>query len=48
MTWSEEKILVTNEDLDSQKNLDESWDERSVDEIVERIFLYNERISNLD
>jgi hypothetical protein len=27
MTWSEEKILVTNEDLDSQMNLDESKDE---------------------
>jgi hypothetical protein len=27
MTWSEEKIFVTNEDLDSQKNLDESEDE---------------------
>jgi hypothetical protein len=44
MTWSEEKILVTNEDLDSQKNLDKSWDEKSVDEIVEREFLYNELI----
>ncbi len=42
MTWSEEKIPVTNEDLDSQKNLDESWDEESVDEIVEGEFLYNE------
>jgi hypothetical protein len=30
------------EDLDSQKNLDESWDEKSVNEIVEREFLYNE------
>jgi hypothetical protein len=36
-SWSEEKNLVTIEDLDSQKNLDESWDERSIDEIVERI-----------
>jgi hypothetical protein len=27
MTWSKEKILVTNEDLDSQMNLDESKDE---------------------
>jgi hypothetical protein len=44
MTWSEEKILVTNEDLDSQKNLDESWDEKSVNEIVKREFLYNELI----
>jgi hypothetical protein len=30
------KILVTIEDLDSQMNLDESWDERSVDEIIKR------------
>jgi hypothetical protein len=41
-SWSEEKSLVTIEDLDSQKNLDESWDEKSVNEIVEREFLYNE------
>ncbi len=27
MIWSEEKIFVTNEDLDSQMNLDESEDE---------------------
>jgi hypothetical protein len=27
MTWSKEKILVTNEDLDSQMNLDESKNE---------------------
>jgi hypothetical protein len=27
MTWSKEKIFVTNEDLDSQMNLDESEDE---------------------
>jgi hypothetical protein len=40
--WSEEKSFVTIEDLDSQKDLDESWDERSVDEIVEEEFLYNE------
>jgi hypothetical protein len=40
--WSEEKSLVTIEDLDSQRDLDESWDERSVDEIVEEEFLYNE------
>jgi hypothetical protein len=33
---------VTTEDLDPQKNLDESWDERSVDEIVGGEFLYNE------
>ncbi len=32
---------MTTEDLDSQGNLDESWDEESVDEIVEREFLYN-------
>jgi hypothetical protein len=44
MIWSEEKILVTNEDRDPQKNLDESWDERSVDEIVKREILYNELI----
>jgi hypothetical protein len=42
MTWSEEKIFVTNEDLDSQKNLDESWNERLVNEIVKEKFLYNE------
>jgi hypothetical protein len=36
--------LVTIEDLDSQKNLDESWDEESVNEIVKRKFLYNELI----
>jgi hypothetical protein len=40
--WSEENNPVTTEDLDPQKNLDESWDEESVDEIVERKFLYNE------
>jgi hypothetical protein len=39
--WSEENNLMTTEDLDSQKNLDESRDEKSVDEIVEREFLYN-------
>ncbi len=33
---------MTTEDLDPQKNLDESWDERSVDEIVGGEFLYNE------
>jgi hypothetical protein len=38
------KNLVTIEDLDSQRNLDESWDERSVDEIVKKEFLYNELI----
>jgi hypothetical protein len=36
-SWSEEKSLVTIEDLDSQKDLDESWDEESINEIVERI-----------
>ncbi len=41
-SWSEEKSLVTTEDLDSQRDLDESWDEESVDEIVEKEFLYNE------
>jgi hypothetical protein len=30
------KNLVTIEDLDSQKNLDKSWDERSVNEIIRR------------
>jgi hypothetical protein len=40
--WSEENNLVTIEDLDSQKNLDESWDEESVNEIVKREFLYIE------
>jgi hypothetical protein len=42
-SWSEEKSLVTIEDLDSQKNLDESWNEKSINEIVEEEFLYNER-----
>jgi hypothetical protein len=41
-SWSEEKNLVTIEDLDSQRDLDESWDEKSENEIVEREFLYNE------
>jgi hypothetical protein len=50
MTWSKEKIFVTNEDLESQKDLDESWDEESVNEIVEKEILYNELIfsSRLD
>jgi hypothetical protein len=50
MTWSEEKIFVTNEHLDSQRDLDESWNERSVNEIVEEEILYNELIfsSKLD
>jgi hypothetical protein len=39
--WSEENNLVTTEDLDSQEDLGESWDERSVDEIVGGEFLYN-------
>jgi hypothetical protein len=43
-SWSKEKSLVTIEDLDSQKNLNKSWNEKSVDEIVEREFLYNEMI----
>jgi hypothetical protein len=42
--WSEENNSVTTEDLDSQRDLDESWDWESVDEIVEREFLYNEMI----
>ncbi len=33
---------MTTEDLDSQRDLDESWDEGSVDEIVGGEFLYNE------
>ncbi len=37
----ERKNLVRNEDPDSQKNLDESWDEKSVDKIVKGEFLYN-------
>jgi hypothetical protein len=41
MTWSEEKILVTNEDLDPQRDLDGSWDGGSVDEIIRGEFLYN-------
>jgi hypothetical protein len=41
-SWSKEKSLVTIEDLDSQRDLDESWDEKSVNEIVEEEFLYNE------
>jgi hypothetical protein len=35
--WSEEKSLVTTEDLDPQRDLDGSWDGGSVDEIVEGI-----------
>jgi hypothetical protein len=44
------KNLVTIEDLDPQKDLDESWDEESVDKIVEEEFLYNELVfsSRLD
>jgi hypothetical protein len=38
------KNLVTIEDFDSQKNLDKSWDEKSINEIVEREFLYHELI----
>jgi hypothetical protein len=38
MTWSEEKIFVTNKDLDSQRDLDKSWDK----EISRWDFLYNE------
>jgi hypothetical protein len=41
-SWSKEKSLVTIKDLDSQKNLDESWNEESINEIVEEEFLYNE------
>jgi hypothetical protein len=36
------KNLVTIEDLDSQKNLDESRNERSVNKIVKKEFLYHE------
>jgi hypothetical protein len=42
MTWLKEKIFVTNEDLDSQKDLDESWDKKSINEIIKEEFLYNE------
>ncbi len=41
-SWSKEKSLVTIEDLDSQRDLDESWNEKSVNEIVKEEFLYNE------
>ncbi len=41
MAWSEEKIPVANEDLGPQGDLDGSWDEESVDEIVGGEFLYN-------
>jgi hypothetical protein len=40
--WSEENNFVTIEDLDSQSNLDESWDEKSVDEIVKEEFFHIE------
>jgi hypothetical protein len=40
--WSKENNLVTIKDLDSQRDLDESWDERSIDKIVRRKFLYIE------
>jgi hypothetical protein len=36
------KNLVTIEDLDSQKNLDELWNEESINDIIERKFIYNE------
>ncbi len=38
MIWSNEKIFVTNEDLDSQMNLDESENERSVNKWMKEIF----------
>jgi hypothetical protein len=38
IAWSEEKILVTNEYLDSQMNLDESEDERSINRWMKKIF----------
>jgi hypothetical protein len=38
IAWSKEKILVTNEDLDSQMNLDESEDERSINKWLRKIF----------
>jgi hypothetical protein len=38
-SWSEEKNLMTIEDLDSQKNLNELWDEKSINEIVKEEFL---------
>jgi hypothetical protein len=38
------KNLVTIEDLDSQKDLDESWNKKSINEIVKKEFLYNELI----
>jgi hypothetical protein len=41
-SWSEEMNLVTIEDFDSQRNFDESWDEKSINEIVKKEFLYNE------
>jgi hypothetical protein len=43
-SWSKEQSLVTIEDLDIQKNLDKSWDEKLVNNIVKREFLYNEMI----
>ncbi len=44
------KNLVTIEDLDSQRDFDESWNEKSINEIVKKEFLYNELIfsSRLD
>jgi hypothetical protein len=38
IAWSEEKTFVTNEDLDSQMNLDESEDEKSINRWMKKIF----------
>ncbi len=40
--WSEKNNLVMIEDLDSQRDFDESWNERSINEIVKEEFLYIE------
>jgi hypothetical protein len=42
------KSFVTIEDLDSQRNLDESWDEESVNEIIKRNFYIMSWIFYLD
>jgi hypothetical protein len=41
-SWSKEKSLMTIEDLDSQKDLNESWNEKSINKIIKEEFLHNE------
>ncbi len=39
----QKNYLVTIEDLDSQKNLDKSWNEKWINEFAKEKFLYNKR-----